>query len=330
MDNVKSIYAVFQGFLNDAMEMLPELAMATVVMILFVIASRIAKRVVHNLSSRVVDDRSLQSLFGTLTSTAFIVIGAFVAAAVLFPGLEAGDLIAVLGLSSVAIGFAFKDIFENFLAGILILSRRPFRIGDQIHTGDFDGTVKDISFRNTEMETYDGEIVILPNSMLFKDPVIVHTANSKRRSHFSAGIAYDADIREAKEAMMRAVKSCEHVADEPEPVIWCTEHGANSVNFDVVYWTKSDIRSVRDAGDEVATAIKYALDDAGIGIPFPQRVLHLAPEFVDDEGRFGIDVRGTGSSNSKTTGTSPGSNGRSSGLDLPKPPRRTESRGAAD
>lgn len=289
-DDLKSLYDVLVGFLNDAIAALPELILALLVLGLFVLAGRIARRLVMGTSSRVVQDRSLQTLFGTLASVAFIVVGCFVAAAILFPGLEAGDLVGVLGLTSVAVGFAFKDIFQNFLAGILILSRRPFRIGDQIRTNDLEGTVQGISFRSTQIKTYDGERVLIPNATIFTNPMTVFTAYGKRRSHFGTGIAYDADIEAARDVMLRAVCSCELVYDEPAPKVRCVEHADSSIVFDILYWTDADRTSVMDARDQVATSVKYALDKAGIEIPFPQRTLHVAEQFLDRTGKLAVRV----------------------------------------
>jgi len=198
-------------FLRRLIGALPELATALVVFLLFWFASGIARRATKGLSERVTDDLNLQRLFGGAARILVLVIGAFIAAGLVFPGLEAGDLVAVLGLSSVAIGFAFKDIFENFLAGILILIQRPFHINDQIIVDGFEGSVEDIKLRSTTIETFDGERVIMPNSTLYGSPVRVRTAFETRRTTFATGIGYGEDIDEARETIRKAVESCEHI-----------------------------------------------------------------------------------------------------------------------
>lgn len=307
---IRSVYEIFTGFLNDALGALPDFLMAATVLILFIVAGKTSKSWARRLAEKIWDDPSLQSLAATITSTIFIVLGFFVAAAVLFPGLEAGDLVGVLGLSGVAIGFAFKDIFQNFMAGVLILSRRPFRIGDQITTNEFDGTVHEITFRSTQLETYDGELVIIPNAAIFTNPVQVHTAKPQRRSHFGAGIGYDEDIDTAKRVILDAIVKCDLVADEPAAKVWTIEHGASSINFDVLFWTDSDRASVMDARDQVATAVKYALDEAEIEIPFPQRTLHFSPATLDPEGHLALSVHEQSETNSGVSTGEPGGENR--------------------
>jgi small-conductance mechanosensitive channel len=303
-DQLTSIYDIFTGFLNDALSILPEFITALVVLVAFIVAGRLSRRGARKVAGKVFDDPSLQSLTATITSTVFIVVGLFVSAALLFPGLEAGDLVGVLGLSSVAVGFAFKDIFQNFLAGVLILSRRPFKIGDQIETNSFEGTVEDISFRSTELITFDGEKVVIPNSSIFTNPVTVQTARPLRRSRFSTGIGYDHDIETARQVIIDAVGRCDLVETEPGPTVRVTEHGSSSVNFDVLFWTKSDQSSGNNAKDQVATAVKYALDDAGIEIPFPQQTLHLGRDMVDADGALPLVMRSEGRSDGRAAAAS--------------------------
>jgi small-conductance mechanosensitive channel len=268
---------VLLGYANSFIAVLPSIAIAILVLLAFMALSGLASRMVQKFSNRFTDDKSLQSLFGTTTKVLVVILGTFSAAAVVFPGLSAGHLVSVLGLSSVAIGFAFKDIFQNFLAGILILSGRPFTIGDQIETNSFEGTVDHISIRSTSIKTYDGQRVIIPNSVIFTNPMTVRTAFPKRRTTFITGIGYDEDIETAREVIRDAVTSCETVLEVPAPQVFVMEHADSAVNFHIRYWTKSVMSGVRNAQDQVATAVKYALDDAGIEIPYPYRTV----EFFD-------------------------------------------------
>lgn len=275
--NLMQFHEVLLGYANDFLEVLPAVGIAIVVLIVFILVAGLAKKVIAKFSERFTDDASLQSLFGQLTRVVVIVLGLFTAAAIIFPGLSAGHLVSVLGLSSVAIGFAFKDIFQNFLAGILILSGRPFRIGDQIETNGLEGTVDHISIRNTLIHTYDGQEIIVPNAQIFTNPITVRTARKARRSTFTTGIGYGEDIEEAREVIRKAVVGCESTLEDPAPQIYVSAHDSSSVNFDVRYWTESSIGSVWKARDEVATTVKYALDEAGIEIPYPYRTV----EFFD-------------------------------------------------
>lgn len=276
-DGMLEMTDVLTGYLNTFLEALPSLAISVVLFLIFWIAANLARNLVASVSESAVDDKSLQNLFGTIARVALIVIGLFASASVLFPGLSAGDLVGVLGLSSVAVGFAFKDIFQNFLAGVLILAQRPFQIGDQIIANDYEGTVEDIHIRSTQIKTYAGERVIIPNSQIYGSAIQVRTAFDKRRTTFQTGIGYGEDIDQGRDVIMEAVEACEGVLDDPAPQIYVSSHGDSAVVFDVRYWTDSHSGSVARAKNEVATRVKYALDDADIEIPYPYRTI----EFFD-------------------------------------------------
>ncbi|MGM0557482.1 MAG: mechanosensitive ion channel family protein [Myxococcota bacterium] len=276
-DKLLEFQDVLTGYANDFIQVLPSIAIAIVILVIFWILAKVGKRLAVRAASRFTDDKSLKGLFGTVANVLITLIGVFAAMASVFPGLQAGDLVAVLGLSSVAIGFAFKDIFQNFLAGVLILTSRPFRIEDQIEAEGLEGTVEDISIRNTIIKTYDGQSIIVPNSILFTNPVTVRTDAKTRRTTFTTGIGYDEDIEEARQVMIDALEGCDEVLDDPAPQVFVASHGDSSVNFDIRYWTKSVSGNVRRGLDQVATSVKYALDDAGIEIPYPVRTV----EFFD-------------------------------------------------
>ncbi len=268
---------VLQDYLNDFLRMLPTLAIALIVLIVFIILSKVGRKSAQRISAGVIDDPSLQNLAGTFVAVVLTVIGVFAAATIVFPGLRAGDLIAVLGLSSVAIGFAFKDIFQNFLAGILLLMQRPFVVGDQIEVSDFAGTVEHINVRSTSIRSYNGQLIVMPNADIYSSPVTVNTAEAIRRSVFETGVGYGEDIEEARQIIAESIEDCDLLLDEPAPQVLVTGHGDSSVDLAIVYWTKSDRRSETLARDQVATTVKYALDEAEIEIPYPYRTV----EFFD-------------------------------------------------
>ncbi len=270
-----TLVEVAEDYVNNFLQVLPTLVMAAVVLFVFVFLAKSTRNAVENLAEKAVPDSSLANLAGTAVSTALIVVGVFASATIVFPGLRAGDLVAVLGLSSVAIGFAFQDIFQNFLAGILLLWQRPFIVGDQIEVDEFAGTIEHINIRSTSLRTYSGELVVIPNSDVYSSPVTVNTDHDTRRSNFDTGIGYDEDITEGREVMLEALEDCELILDEPAPRAIVIGHGDSSIDFRIQYWTKSDRRSETLARDEVATKVKDALDEADIEIPYPYRTVEL-------------------------------------------------------
>lgn len=272
-----SLVEVVEEYVNASLRVLPTLLMALTVLAIFVILARTTRDSVEKLARTALDDSSLANLAGTTVSTVLVVVGLFAAATILFPGLRAGDIVAVLGLSSVAVGFAFKDIFENFLAGVLLLWQRPFVVGDQIEVQDFAGVIEHIDIRSTSLRSYGGELVVIPNSDVYSCAVIVNTDTDARRSTFETGIGYNEDIEEGRQVIVDAVNDCDLVFDDPGPRAVVSGHGDSSVDFKVQYWTKSDRKTETLARDQVATRIKYALDEAEIEIPYPYRTV----EFFD-------------------------------------------------
>ena len=199
--------------------------------------------------------------------TAVAVMGVF--------GFPLSALAGAVGLIGLGVSFALKDMIANFFSGILILTTRPFKVGDQIAVDDEEGTVQDIKIRATDVKTYDGRKVIVPNSKLYNDTVINNTAYDERRFEAIVGISYDDDIEAAKELAMKALEDSEKVSDEHEPQVLVTELGGSSVNLKLRGWTRPSRASLVAASSEVTQKVKEYYDDEGIDIPYPIRTVFM-------------------------------------------------------
>lgn len=197
---------------------------------------------------------SLKQLIETAVWIAIWIIGLMIAATVVLPGLTPASLVAGLGVGTIAIGFAFQDFFQNFLAGILIMVREKMRIGDVIECEGIIGT---------------GELTIVPNSTLFKNPVEILTDRAQRRHEIIVGVAYDTDLDKAASVLRAAVEGVEAVDRQQRIDVFAREFNASSVDFIVRWWAGSKPFDMHSSRDAVIRAIKRALDDAGIEIPFP-------------------------------------------------------------
>ncbi len=255
-------------------------------LILLVITSLVAKAVgwtVH----RVLDNRglrtSLKDLMHQLSSIGVWIVGLLAATVVAFPGMTPSKALTVLGLGSVAIGFAFKDIFENFFAGILILWGYPFDRGDFITCEGLTGEVQEITIRNTILRKLDGELAIVPNAFLFKNNVDVLTSQPQRRVRVTCGIAYDEDVDAARQVITDAVQACQSVQGKRTVQVFAEEFADSSVNFEIAWWTGSKPVDIRRSRDEVVAAVKRSLDEAGIEIPFPYRTLTFKDPSAKDD-----------------------------------------------
>ncbi|MEM8754957.1 MAG: mechanosensitive ion channel family protein [Pseudomonadota bacterium] len=259
------------GIAEGAGAMAPNFVIALAVFLLFYIGASIVAWVVRRFFRRR-DRANLGDLLGGLARTAILLVGALFAATIVFPSIKPADALGALGVSSVAIGFAFKDILQNWLAGLLILIRRPYAIGDWIEAAGHVGEVKRIETRATQLKTFDGRLVLIPNSELYTDTVVVLTHYPARRSEYDVGVGYADDIDEAREAILGAVKSVDGVLDDPEPAVMEWGLDASWVTLRARWWT--DSRGALGPRRKVIRAIKLALDEKGIDMPYDTQV-HL-------------------------------------------------------
>lgn len=276
-DNVdlNIVWNTIRNMTDTFLARLPYIVIGLIVFGFFLIVARVIKNLIYTAGERTRLDLTLAELLGRLASAIAVIVGLFVAAVVIFPAFRPGDLIAGLGITSVAVGFAFKDVLQNFFAGILILWRKPFVIGDQIKVRDYEGTVEEINVRSTRLKTYDGERAVLPNGDVYTSAILVRTAYDTRRVKFEVGIGYKDSIEGAREIIHRVLNTTEGVLPEPAPWVYVAELAPSSVNFTIYFWTNSQQANILKVRDKVATRIKLALDEAGIDMPYPHRVVLL-------------------------------------------------------
>lgn len=261
------------AWLDGFVKLLPNIGVAIIVFIIFYFLGRFAKNIVLNSAAKR-DRKNLGRMLGGLIKYGLIIVGAALATTVVIPSLKPGDLIAGLGVSSVAIGFAFKDILQNWLAGLLILLRQPFEIKDQIVIGDFEGTVEKIETRATIILTYSGERIVIPNNEIYTNAVKVNTAHEFIRSQYDIGIGYGDDITEAKEHIQKALENIEGIDQSKGVEVLTWDLAASWVTLRVRWWTKSHRADVVKVYTKVLPAIKRSLDDALIDMPYETQV-HL-------------------------------------------------------
>ncbi len=258
----------------------PNFVAAGITFLLFLLLAYALGQIVRrSLAARQRSD--LGAVLGSLVKWALILWGLLIALTIVMPSLNPGDLVAGLGVSSIAIGFAFKDILQNWLAGLLILLRQPFRVGDQIEVDTHVGTVESIKTRATNIRTYDGQRIVIPNSTVYTNSVVVKTAYATRRAEYDVGIGYGDDLDAARDVIRRAVDACEHVDSEHGIDVLTWDLAASWVTIRVRWWTKSLREDLVATRAEVIRAIKYALDEAGIDMPYETHV-HLFHDQTED------------------------------------------------
>ena len=267
--------------LMSFVERIPYFVAAIVVMIVFWLLSILFKKVVRKILGNRSRHQNLVKVFQRVGGALIFFIGFMIAMVVAIPGFTPAKLIGALGIGSVAIGFAFKDIFQNLLSGILLLLSEPFRIGDQIVSGDYEGTVEDIKIRATTIKTYDGRQVVIPNSDLYTSALTVNTAYKQRRLQVAIGIGYEEDIEVAKAEIIKALNHSDTVSAKSQPSVIATGFGDSTIDLMVRWFIEDGTQANKVTSiHQVIVEIKKALDVAGINIPFPIRTLDLSDPSV--------------------------------------------------
>jgi small-conductance mechanosensitive channel len=280
------IWEKMQKMIDDFIIMSPNIVLALIVFAIFFFIAKSIKQVVKNLTRNHRQARNLGLVLGRLAQGTTVLFGLFIALSMVIPSLKAGDLVQLLGIGSVAIGFAFRDILQNFLAGILILLTEPFQIDDQIIFKNFEGTVEQIQTRATTIKTYDGRRIIIPNSELFTNSIIVNTAFEHRRLEYDVGIGYGDDINTARQLILSAMRETDGILQDPAPDAIVVALADSTVNIRARWWIQPPRRTdALNFQDHVLTNIKNKLMANGIDLPFPtqQILFHDQTEATDGD-----------------------------------------------
>jgi len=272
------------SWVDGFIRLLPNIGIAILLVFIFYFVAKFIGRLVEKGAAKR-DRKNLGLMLGGFAKYAIMIIGVVLGMTIIVPSLKPGDLIAGLGVSSVAIGFAFKDILQNWLAGLLILIRQPFEIKDQIEVGGFEGTVEKIETRATIIRTYAGERIVIPNNQIYTNSVKVKTAHDIRRSHYDIGIGYGDDLDEAIEILQKAVSEVEGINKEKGVEVLPWDLAASWVTLRVRWWTESQRSDVVKTMVKVISTIKRSLDDAKIDMPYDTKVhlLHDQTEDIDGD-----------------------------------------------
>lgn len=271
------------SLINGAVAILPNLVLAAVMFTVALLVSRWLKRLIGGFYSE--RHRNLGILMGRLTQWLVLSLALLVTLSIVLPSFHARDLIQILGISGVAIGFAFRDILQNFLAGILLLLAQPFRLGDEIAVGNYEGIVQEIQGRATLIKTYDGYLVVIPNSAIYTQSVKVFNAYPVRRTAMDISIGYGDDADEARRLMVEAISRVEGVLTEPPPSVVTKAFGDSGIVMRARWWTKSPRREMVSVRDRVLPAIRRKLGENGIDLPYPttQVLFHDQTEETDGD-----------------------------------------------
>lgn len=244
----------------------------------FWVLAALVRKLVNLAVARLELSQLLERMLISTASKAVMLLGILVAFTEV--GVQLAPLLAGLGIAGFIVGFALQDSLSNFASGLMILSYRPFDVGDVIEAGGAFGKVSDMSLVSTKILTFDNQTMVVPNNKIWQDVIKNVTAQDIRRVDMVFGISYSDDIPHAEKILAEIVQASEKILDDPEPVIRLHNLGESSVDFIVRPWAKTS--DYWDVFWDVTRQVKLRFDQEGISIPFPQRDVHFYQEGAQD------------------------------------------------
>ncbi|GLB48577.1 mechanosensitive ion channel family protein [Neptunitalea lumnitzerae] len=275
-DKINSLSEYWDKAIAVTVEYAPKIAGALISAVLTLVIGLWIIKIINRLVKKIFEKRdvdlSLRTFLGNLINWSLKIMLFIVVVTQL--GVQTSTFVAIIGAAGLAIGLALQGSLSNFAGGVLILTLKPFKVGDYISSSSgVSGTVKYIDIFNTKLNTPQNQLVVVPNGELSNSSITNYTELGTRRTWFDIGVSYDADLRQTKEILMGVIKANQHAMDDPAPQVIVTELGDSAVNLSVRVTATTDV--FWDMREQLIIDCKAALDNAGISIPFPQRDVHF-------------------------------------------------------
>ena len=263
----------FQGLLEKFLLFIPNLIVALVVFALTLFLSGLVARWVRRAAKLKIENAETRHLLSRLARWSVIILGTLVALGQV--DFDVSGFIAGLGVAGFTIGFALQDIARNFVAGILLLVRQPFNVGDAVEVGDYAGTVLDIKVRDTVLKTWDGEMVIVPNMDVFTQAIKNYSELSLRRRTVNIGLGYGEDVDRATLVFLEAIRGVDGVLSDPAPTLLAEELGDSALMLAARFWVNQETHGLFVVHSAVVQAIKEVAEREGIDLPYPVQTVRL-------------------------------------------------------
>ncbi len=265
---------IFNDFYSDISIMLPNIISGLLVIIIFIILGKLFFTIIGKRIQKKWKDTIISNFVSEATKWSFYIFGIIIALNIVGFGGIASSLIAGAGISAIIFGFAFKDIGENFLAGIILALKRPFEIGDIIEVEGYKGNVKDLDLRVTHLRNVEGKDIYIPNSSIIKNTLINYTKDGNLRVNFMIGIAPECNINQTRSLIIDYLGKNKQILKTPGPNVIVVELGEFTTDLQVLFWV--DILANKKLPDsylghnirsKAITDIKEILDDNNIEMP---------------------------------------------------------------
>jgi len=268
-----SLTEVFQDWLVSAVQFLPKLIAGVIIFLLTLFLSGLAAKWIRKVATQKIENEEILQLISTVTRLGIIILGTILALSQV--DFDVTGFVAGLGIAGVTIGFALQDIAKNFVSGLLLLIRQPFQLGDYIDVSDLAGTVKEINIRDTVIETLAGELVIVPNTQVFENPIINYSSTQLRRGSISIGLGYEEETERAIDVFMKTIISVPGVVEDPKPSIIADTLGESALILSARFWVDQQKDNFILVQSEVVKAIKNASEKNQINLPYPVQTVLL-------------------------------------------------------
>lgn len=264
----------FLDLIDTFVNNLPSYLLALGTLVATLILANLAKRAIERNLKKQMDDPETRHLLGRITRWTVLILGIMTALNQI-PGVDVTSLLAGLGIVGFTIGFALQDIARNFIAGLLILIRQPFSVGDAVQVADHAGTVMDITARDTVIKTWDGVMEIIPNLDVYSNPIVNYSELPLRRRTVTIGLGYGEDVDRAREIFLDVLRNTEGVRAEPAPEILTEELGSATLNMAARFWVNQKTHNLFVVHSDVVDAINDTAEREEIDLPYPTQVVQL-------------------------------------------------------
>jgi small-conductance mechanosensitive channel len=267
------IQAIFQDWLISFIEFFPKIIAAIIVFILTIVSSGFIAKWVKKIAKNKISNVEMLQLVFVVTRWTILILGVIYALSIV--NFDITGFVAGLGIVGFTIGFALQDIARNFISGLLLLYRQPFHIGERVIVSDFTGEVMEINIRDTVIKTFDGELVIIPNTQVYENPIINLNHTRYRRRSVIIGLGYGEDADRAIGIFLEQIRSVPGVEADPKPLILADDLGDSTLRLSATFWVDQLENNILEVHSNVVKAIKSASDEYGIDLPYSIQTVRL-------------------------------------------------------
>lgn len=262
------------NWLEGLVAMLPNFALAILILIGFILGAKLIHKLTRRTLNKWYKNHELNNILSKIIHVAIIVVGAMVSLSILDLDKTVTSVLAGAGIIGLALAFAFQDIAANFVSGFFMAAKGPFEVGQVVEINGVEGRVQAINLRTTELITFSGNNVIIPNKEIFLNNITNYQKTKRRRVELEIGISYDDDLQKAEDIAIAAVKEIPFILGDDGITVFYKSFGDSSINFEIRFWVPYDAHMQYLSGkSEAIKRIKKAFDKEGITIPFPIRTL---------------------------------------------------------